>query len=155
MGKIAFIGIHRNAERTPSMDIARHFPDTAQHIAPIRTTTILEDNVRGHQHPTDHPHLIDHLINNNSHHAISHYRLTPANVPTHIDNVTKVHAEDSIPKTSTVDTTAIRATRHHLKLVIEIYHRTTRPTLAGHHHNANATTNSSHPAIGPTRIVPT
>ena len=146
--EIVSIGIHRYAQHLQDQDFARHLKTKDDHTVHIRTTTLIDDNIRGHLHLDDLNH--HHVPHANTQTDTQHFLHTSE--PVHLDDATRVLEDDPMIGTYSTDTTGQPTTPHHPGIVTVAYHLPTRPTLAGHHHTASDTTNSNHHAIS--RTVP-
>ena len=148
MKEIVSIGIHRYAQHLQDQDFARHLKTKDDHTVHIRTTTLIDNNLRGHHHPDDPNHHHDHHDNTPT--DTPHYLQT--NGPVHLDDATRVLEDDPMTGTYSTDITGPPTTQHHPGIVTEAYHLPTRPTLVGHHQTARDTTKLNHHAIS--RTVP-
>ena len=101
MKGIVSIGIHRYAQHLQDQDFARHLTNTDYLTVHTRTTTLIDDNIRGHLHPDD-PNL-HHDPHDNTQPDTQHFLHT--NEPVHLADATRVLEDDSMTETYFTDIT--------------------------------------------------
>ena len=149
MNGIVLIGIHRYALSLQNQAIARHLTTVAIHNVRTHITTTTDDNYLDHhrhhdrRHHDTPDHIPDHLVHIQA--DIPH--LLHQNEPVHHTDDFEVLEDAPMQGTYSIDTTGVPNTLYLPANATEVYHPTTRPTLAGRHPIENDTTNSNLPEI--------